>query len=69
MIKLILQPQKFEMENISETVLLCMISIVSIQFTIILTILKRGKKSEEEVISKEKILIEILNTSARTTAD
>lgn len=55
---------EFEMENISETVLLCMISIACIQFTIIFTILKSRKKNEGEIVTTKKTLIELLNSSS-----
>jgi SUMO ligase MMS21 Smc5/6 complex component len=51
------------MENISETVLMCMIAIAAIQLTIIFTILKSRKKDVEEIVSNKKTLIEILNSS------
>jgi len=52
------------MENISETVLMCMIAIAAIQFTIIFTILKSRKKDVEEIGRNKKTLIEILNSSS-----
>ena len=58
-----------EMENISETVLMCMIAIAAIQFTIIFTILKSRKKDNQEIVSNKKTLIEILNSSSATSAN
>jgi len=51
------------MENISETVMMCMIAIAAIQFTIIFTIIRSGAKKNNENTNK-KTLIEILNTSS-----
>lgn len=57
------------MENISETVLMCMIAIAAIQFTIIFTILKLAKKDTQQIVNNKKTLIEILNSSATTSTN
>jgi len=53
------------MNNISETVMMCMIAIAAIQFVIIYTIIKSGnKKSRPGYIENKKNLIDLLNSSS-----
>lgn len=58
----------YEMENISETVIMYMIAIAVIQLIIILIIIKYGnKKQPADYIENKQTLIEILNTSSVNT--
>lgn len=57
-----------KMENISETVMMCMISIAAIQFVIILFILKSGsKKNNSGYPDSKRSLIELLNGSSNSS--
>ena len=53
------------MENISEKVMMCMITIAAIQFIIIFIIIKSGvKRNSTDYVEFKKNLIELLNSSA-----
>ena len=56
------------MENISETVMMCMIAIAAIQFVIILTIIKSGnKKNHPDYTDNKRSLIDLLNNSSNNS--
>jgi hypothetical protein len=57
-----------KMENISETVLICMVTIAAIQFVIIFAIIKScSKKSNSEYADNKKSLIKLLTVSPDNT--
>ena len=55
------------MENISETVMLCMITIAAIQFTVIYFLVRQTVNEKEENSTPHKKIVELLKPAHRNS--